>query len=247
MYGWVSRFVSYRTFYLWRARYFYYTRNLDSWVLFTLLCLTGMVLVLWYHWRVVSVPPPRVHPEVAALRVENITGEAIHRIVLVQHGGTTPGEPFTTPEEVRAGTLRTMRVRELLDSAVVWQLKAHMLADMAAYIDATGSCFPYPCWQLKHRLSLLRAAEAENTAINEALAPVLEVPLDRMPNLNGGERARIQTAWSDAFGDVYNQTWLLADLQDMHARMMVEYPRRAGAPWLARLLTGDAKEPHELR
>ncbi len=73
MYRWVSRFISYRTFYLWRARYYYYTRNLDRWVLFTLLCLSGIALVLWYHWRLTSVPPPRVHPDAAALRVENIT------------------------------------------------------------------------------------------------------------------------------------------------------------------------------
>ena len=30
----------------------------------------------------------------------------------------------------------------------------------------------------------------------------------------------------------------------MHARMMVAYPQRAGAPWLARLLSGDAEEPY---
>lgn len=244
MYRWVSRFISYRTFYLWRARYYYYTRNLDRWLLFALLCVAGMGLAAWYTWRVSSVPPPRVHPEAAALRVENITQEAIHRIVLVRHGGPTPGEPFATPEDVRAGTLRTLRVRQLLDSAVVWQLKAHMLADIATYIDATGSCFPFPCWQVSHRLELMRAAEAENAAINRALEPVLEIPLDRMPNLNGGERARIQTAWADPFGDVYNQTWLLGDLQNMHARMMMAYPQRAGAPWLMRLLGDETEEQH---
>ncbi|MBH1541105.1 hypothetical protein JY440_10820 [Stenotrophomonas maltophilia] len=244
MYRWVSRFISYRTFYLWRARYYYYARNLDRWVLFSLLCLVSAALVLWYHWRVASVPPPRVHPEAAAVRVENITQEAIHRIVVVRHGGPTPGEPLTTPEDVRASTLRTLRVRQLLDSAMVWQLKAHMLADMAAYIDITGSCFPFPCWQVSYRLQLMREAEAENAAINQALESVLEVPLNRMPNLDGGERTRLQTAWSDPFGDVYNQTWLLGDLQNMHARMMVAYPQRAGAPWLARLLSGDAEEPY---
>ena len=164
--------------------------------------------------------------------------------MLVRHGGPTPGEPFTTPEDVRAGTLRTLRVRQLLDSERVWQLKAHMLADMAAYIEATGSCFPFPCWQVSHRLELMRAAEAENAAINRGLEPVLEVPLDRMPNLNGGERARIQTAWSDPFGDVYNQTWLLGDLQNMHARMMMAYPQRVGAPWLMRLLGDETEEQH---
>lgn len=244
MYGWVRQFINYRSFYLWRARYRYYTRNVDGWMLSSALCLVCMAMVLWYYWRVASVPPPRVHPEAAALRVENITHEAIRRIVSVRHGGRAPGEMFSTPEEVRAGTLRTLQVRQLLDSAEAWQLKAHLLADVADYITATGSCFPYECWRVTHRLELLRAAQAENAAINEALASVLAEPLDRMPNLDGGERMRVQSAWSDTFGDAYNQTWLLGDLQAMHARMMLEYPQRAGAPWLARLLTGDAEEPH---
>lgn len=244
MYRWVSRFISYRNFYLWRARFRYYTRNLDRWVLFSALCLAGMALVLWYYWRVASLPPPRVHPEVAALRVEGITNEAIHRVVLVRHGGSTPGVVFTTPEEIRASTLRTLRVRQVMEGEVVWQLKANLLADIAGYIAVTGGCFPYDCRRVMQRLQLLRAVQEENAAINAALEPLLEVPLHSMPNLQGGERARVQSGWSDAFGDIYNHTWLLGDVQRMHARMMQEYPQRAGAPWLARLLTGDAQDPH---
>ena len=68
MYGWVRRFMSYRSFYLWRARYYYYTRHLDGWMLASLLCLSGVVMLLWYYWRFTHVPPPRIHPQAAPLR-----------------------------------------------------------------------------------------------------------------------------------------------------------------------------------
>ncbi|MGM3262830.1 hypothetical protein ACS22S_28005, partial [Klebsiella pneumoniae] len=79
-------------------------------------------------------------------------------------------------------------------------------------------------------LQLLRRAEAENRAITVGLQAILEVPLDRMPDLSGGERVRVRSAWSDGFGDTHDQLWLLGELQRMHARMMLEYPHRAAAP-----------------
>lgn len=91
MYRWVSGFISYRTFYIWRARYRYYTRNLDLWTLMSGLCIVGLLLVLWYMWQMLGVPPPRIHPDTAALRIEGVTHEAIHRIVLVRHAGSTRG------------------------------------------------------------------------------------------------------------------------------------------------------------
>jgi hypothetical protein len=243
MYRFMSRFISYRSYYLWRARYRYYTRHLDRWSLLSASCLAGVVLVLWYYARVVGLPPPRVHPDVVAVRLESISREAIHRIALVRHGNGRGGEPFATPEQVRDGTLRTMRVRQVLQSEVVWRLKAHLLADIAEYIDATGGCFPYDCNRVLHHLELLHRAEAENRAITLGLQAILEVPLDRMPDLSGGERLRVRSAWSDGFGDTHDQLWLLGELQGMHARMMLEYPHRAAAPWLARVLHGDALEP----
>lgn len=243
MYNFMSQFISYRRYYVWRARYRYYTRNIDAWTVACAATMTFMVLLLWLYWRALNVPPPRVHPEAAALRVEGITNEAIHRIVRVRHGGTTPGEAFTTAEDIRASTLRTIRVRQALDDAVVWQLKADMLADIADYIDATGGCLPYNCWFVKDRIGSVRAAGTDNAAINAALAPILEVPLHIVPDLDGGERMRVKSGWSDSFNDIYYQTWLLRDLQDMHARMMVEYPRRAPAPWLQRLLFDPVREP----
>ncbi|WP_303636621.1 hypothetical protein [Stenotrophomonas tuberculopleuritidis] len=243
MYNVLGVFMSYRRYYLWRARYRYYTRNMDRWTLVHATATLCLILLLWYHWRALSVPPPRVHPEAAALRVEGITNEAIHRIVLVRHGGTPRGVEFTTPADIRASTRRTLQVRRTLDSAVAWQLRANLLADIGDYIGATGGCAPYDCWQVKDRIALLRKASAENAAINSALEPILEMPPHLTPNLNGGERGRVKSGWSDSFNDIYYQTWLLGDLQRMHARMMVEYPKRAPAPWLPRLLTDPIKEP----
>lgn len=238
MYRWVSRFISYRSFYLWRARYFYYTRHLDAWTLSSLLCLSGAVMLLWYCWRFTTVPPPRMHPQAAALRVEGITNEAIHRIVLVRHGGSTPGQEFTTAQEIRASTVRTMRVRQVLDGEVAWRLRADLLADIADYIEATNGCVPYRCARVQDRIVLLREAAAENTGINQALQRILDGPSDLVPSLESSDRQRVKSGWSDSFNDIYHQTWLLNDLQTMHARMMAEYPRRAAAPWLAAWMSG---------
>lgn len=242
MYRWVSGIVSYRTFYIWRARFRYYTRNLDLWTLMSGLCIAGLLLVLWYLWQMLGVPPPRVQPKAAALRIEGVTREAIHRIVLVRHAGRTPGAPFTTPEEVRASTLRTMRVRQVMDSEVVWRLKADMLADIADYITATGGCVPYDCRRIRARLEDVRRAGVENAQINTALLTILEVSLDQMPSLEAVEHERVKSGWSDGFNDIYDQIWLLRGLQVMHAQMMREYPQRAPVPWLPRLLSDPLRD-----
>lgn len=237
MYSRVSRWLSYRSFYLWRARYRYYTRHLDAWTLTTVLCLSGMVVLLWYYWRFTHVPPPRVHPQAAALRLEGVTHEAIHRIVLVRHGGNPPGEDFTTAEEIRGSAQRTIRVRQTLESEVVWRLKAQMLTDIAEYIEATDGCAPYRCTRVVERIASLREAARENAAINRALQGILDGPHDLVPSLESSDRQRVKSGWSDPFNDIYYQTWLLNDLQAMHARMMTEYPKRAPLPWLAAWLS----------
>ncbi|HFF2827270.1 TPA: hypothetical protein ACGCD9_001141 [Stenotrophomonas maltophilia] len=233
MYGWVRRFMSYRSFYLWRARYYYYTRHLDGWMLASLLCLSGVVMLLWYYWRFTNVPPPRIHPQAAALRVEGIGKEAIHRIVLVRHGSNTPGQPYVTAADIRASTRRTMRVRQAMESEVAWRLKANLLADIADYIEATGGCAPYRCTRVVDRIASLREAAEENAGINRALQTILDGPHDLVPSLESSDRQRVKSGWSDSFSDIYHQAWLLNDLQTMHARMMEEYPKRAAAPWLA--------------
>ncbi|ELC7364811.1 hypothetical protein [Stenotrophomonas maltophilia] len=238
MYRWVSRFISYRTFYVWRARFYYHTRHLDVWMLASVLCFLGVVALLWYYWRFTNVPLPRMHPQVAALRVEGITNEAIHRIVLVRHGGTPPGKPFSTPEEIRASTVRTMRVRQVLDGEVAWRLKANLLADIADYIEATAGCVPYQCTRVQAHISQLREAATENAGINRALQPILDGPRDLVPGLTSVDRQRVKSGWSDSFSDIFHQVWLLNDLQTMHARMMAEYPKRAPAPWLPEWLIG---------
>lgn len=235
-------FMSYRRFYVWRARYHYFIRDVDGWTLISLLLLFCMGMLAWGYWRALNLPPPRVHPEAAALRVEGLTKEAIHRIVLVRHGGTSPGQELQTHAEIRANTLRTLRVRQTLRDQVALQFKADLLADMADYIDATGGCFPYECLRVMNRIDLVQRAAADALALNDALATVLEVPPHLLPNLEG-TRARLRSGWSDDFNDVYYYTWLLRDLQQMHAAMMHEYPHRAPAPWLARLLTFPVEEP----
>lgn len=207
------------------------------------LCVAGVVLLLWYCWRFTNVPPPRMHPQAAALRVEGISNEAIHRIVLVRHGGSTPGQEFTTPQEIRASTVRTMRVRQALDGEVAWRLKADLLADIADYIKATNGCAPYRCTRVQDRIVLLREAAVENAAINRALQRILDGPSDLMPSLESSDRQRVKSGWSDSFNDIYYQTWLLNELQTMHARMMAEYPRRAPAPWLPEWLIDSGQGP----
>lgn len=54
MYRWVRGIISYRTFYIWRARFRYYTRNLDLWTLMSGLCIAGLLLVLWYLWQMLA-------------------------------------------------------------------------------------------------------------------------------------------------------------------------------------------------
>lgn len=238
MYRWASRFISYRTFYLWRARYYYYTRRVDVLLLSNVLCFAVVVFVLWYYWKFSTVPPPRLHPQAAALRVEGITNEAILRIAMVRRAGSPPGQDFTTGEDIRGSTLRTMRVRQVLDGEVAWRLKATLLADIADYIEATNGCAPYQCARVQAHISLLREAAAENRGINRALQPILDGPRDRVPSLEGVEHQRVKSGWSDSFSDIYHQAWLLNDLRTMHARMMAEYPRRAPAPWLPEWLLG---------
>ncbi|MBA0282427.1 hypothetical protein D7Y44_13885 [Stenotrophomonas maltophilia] len=238
MYRWASRFISYRTFYLWRARYYYYTRRVDVWLLANVLCFAIVVFVLWYYWKFSTVPPPRLHPQAAAVRVEGITNEVILRIAMVRHAGNPAGQEFTTGEDIRASTLRTMRVRQVLDGEVAWRLKANLLADIADYIEATDGCVPYQCTRVQAHISLLREAAAENRGINRALQPILDGPRDLVPSLEGVERQRVKSGWSDSFSDIHHQAWLLNDLRIMHARMMAEYPRRAPAPWLPEWLLG---------
>jgi len=236
MYRFMSRFMTYRRYYLWRARIRYFTHDMDTWTLACLVLMVCMGLMVWGFWRVVNVPQPRIHPEAAAVRVEVLTDEAIHRIVLVRHGGTTPGDPFYSAAEIRGSTQRTLRVRQTLQDPVAMKLQADMYADIADYINATGACMPFPCRRVSFRIEQLQRSGHESAVRNKALAEILQVPWYLVPNLDG-ERTRVRSGWADDFQDVYSHAWNLHDLQKMHARMMAEYPYRAAVPWLARLAT----------
>lgn len=235
MYSFMGQFMSYRRYYVWRARYRYYTRDMNAWTVACGLLLLGLLLMFWLHLRVQSVPAPRVHPQAAELRVRMITEQAFHRIGVVRRGGDAPGSAYDSPAAIREGTERTLRVRQTLREAEALQLHADMFADMADYITASGVCAPYNCWYVGDRIQRLRNSGARSAEINAGLEPVLEVPADVWPHLKG-ERLRVQGGWSDDFQDVLFHTWLLADVQQMHAQMMREYPERAPMPWLSRLM-----------
>ncbi|HDS0949527.1 TPA: hypothetical protein QDZ34_002461 [Stenotrophomonas maltophilia] len=235
MYRFFSRFINYRRFYVWRARINYCLRDGYLWssvcgVLF--LCL---VLTNWVSWRINSVPAPRIHPEAAKVRVQALAEEASHRIAVVHHNAGRPGQAYQDPEEIRAGTVRSLRVREAYMEPAARKLQADLLADIADYIDAAGVCAPYVCWQVSDTVRRLRQARARNANLHHALTQVLYVPAGVQPNLDG-ERMRVRGPSEDAFQDVIYHGWVLADIQLMHARMMVEYPERAPLPWLSRLL-----------
>lgn len=235
-------FMSYRRYYLWRARYRYYTRNIDAWSVLCTLLLVCMALMTWGYWRTLNVPPPRIHPQAAELHVQSLIEETIHHIAVVRHADASPGLFFDSHADIRASTVRTLKVRQVLQDAAALQLQADMYADIADYITATSACFPYGCEQVIGRIEQLRRAGQRSAAINAALLPVLDVPADMIPNLEG-ERQRVESGWADDFNDVQFHTWILRDVQQVHAHMMSEYPHRAPMPWLARLLTPAQSAP----
>ncbi|WP_416056644.1 hypothetical protein [Stenotrophomonas maltophilia] len=227
--------MTYRSFYVWRARIDYCLRDGYLWSSVCGVLLLSLILTNWVSWRVNSVPAPRIHPEAANVRVQALAEEAFHRIAVVHDNEGNRGQIYRTPEQIRAGTVRSLRAREAYLEPKARQLQADLLADIADYINATGVCAPYACWQVRDTVERLRTASAHNAYINQELHPVLHVPAGVQPNLEG-ERVRVRGASEDGFQDVIHHGWVLADIQLMHARMMVEYPNRAPLPWLSRLL-----------
>lgn len=235
MYRIFSRFINYRCFYVWRARINYCLRDGYLWSSVSAVLFLCLVLTSWVSWRINSVPAPRIHPEAAKVRVQALADDAFHRIAVVHNNGGRPGQMYRTPEEIRAGTVRSLRAREAYLEPASRKLQAALLADIGDYVDAAGVCAPYVCWQVSDTIARLRKASARNAHIHHALTQVLHVPEGVQPSLDG-ERERVRGASEDAFQDVIYHGWVLADIQLMHARMMVEYPERAPLPWLSRLL-----------
>ncbi|MGE6333653.1 hypothetical protein [Stenotrophomonas sp. NPDC077659] len=235
-----SRFMTYRRFYVWRARYNYLVRGITGWIYVYAMLFLGLLYSCWIIWKISNPPVPHVHPQAAKVQVRMLSEQAIHRIAVAQKGDGVPGVAFSTPAAVRSAAQRSARVREVYLGEEAKQLEAHMLADISEYISATGVCVPYLCWQVSETVSRLRASGQRTAHLEAVLRPVLDAPEDAMPPLEG-ELERLQTSWSDAFQDVVFHGWVLNDVQVMHAQMMKRYPDRAPMPWMSRLMD----KPHD--
>lgn len=235
MYSRFSRFMTYRRFYIWRARFNYLVHNVNGWTLVYALLFLGLLYSCWIIWKLSNPPVPRVHPEAAKVQVRMMSEQASHRVAVANNGGGNPGAVVSTPEELRAATLRAMKARSTYLGAESKQLQAHMLADISDYIRVSGVCAPYLCWHVSENVSRLRRAGQRSADLDAALRPMLDAPDGDLPLLEG-DQDRLQTVWSDTYQDVVFHGWALGDVQVMHAKMMKEYPERAPMPWMARLL-----------
>ncbi|HYQ25266.1 hypothetical protein [Stenotrophomonas sp.] len=234
MYRRFSRFMSYRRFYVWRARYNYLVRNCNEWTFVYVLLFLGLLYSCWIIWKISNPPVPRVHPQAAKVQLRMMGEQATHRVAVAYDGGGAPGVDVSVAAEVRAAAQRSARVRGTYLSEESLQLQAHMLADISDYITVSGVCAPYVCWHVSETITRLRRASQRTAALNEALQPMLGLADGALPPLEG-ELERLQTSWSDNFQDVTFHGWALHDIQVMHEQMMRQYPERAPMPWYSRL------------
>lgn len=235
MYKKFSRFMTYRRFYVWRARYNYVMRSINGWTLVYALLVLGLVYSCWIIWKISNPPVPRVHPQAARVQVRMMGEQAAHNIAVAMDGGGTRGTPYTTAAQLRAAARRSIRVRKVYLTQESRQLQAHMLADVADYINASGVCKPYLCWHVGENVARLRRAHERTAELEVVLRPVLDLRDGSVPKL-GGDLERLQSSWSENFYDVSTYGMAMNDVQVMHEKMMIEYPRRAPMPWLSRLM-----------
>ncbi len=235
MYSRFSRFMTYRRFYVWRARYNYVARSINGWTWVYALLVLGLIYSIWIIWKLSDPPVPRVHPEAARLQVQSMGEQAAHHVAVAMDGGGTRGTPYTSATQLRDAARRSIRVREVYLSQESRQLQAHMLADVADYITVSGVCKPYLCWHVGENIAGLRRAHQRTSELEAALQPVLGMRDGPVPKL-GGELERLQSSWSENFRDVSTYGMAMHDVQVMHEKMMAEYPQRAPMPWLSRLM-----------
>lgn len=232
MYGVFSRF---RRFSMWRARCNHLVRGITGWTYVYAMLFLGLLYSCWIIWKISNPPIPRVHPEAARMQVRMMSEQSAHNIAVVNHGEGTPGVVFSTPQQLRAATRRSMRARGVYLGAESKQLQADMLADISSYITDTGVCEPYLCDQVNQTVARLRQAGQKAAALDGVLRPMLTTPDGTMSSMEG-ELERLQDAWADTFEDVVVHAWVLHDVQVMHAQMMRRYPQRDPMPWLSRLM-----------
>ncbi|AWH19002.1 hypothetical protein C1922_17650 [Stenotrophomonas sp. ZAC14D2_NAIMI4_7] len=241
-YRYVSRFISYRRYYAWRAKFHYYWRYVNKTTLliaFMGLCLATMC---WVQWRALNPTVPRIHPQAAQVRMEALSFEAYRRMGAVRYADGRGLTPFTTHARIVAGAERAIRVRQALQVPAALQLQSDMLADIADYIGMTGVCAPYPCEVVREYVQTLHEAGERSLQVQQALQPVLELPEHVVPALEG-ERARLAHGWADSFDDVDAHLWILHDLRRMHGNMMLQARAREPWPLLARVVLRDQQPP----
>ncbi|WP_312253282.1 hypothetical protein [Stenotrophomonas sp.] len=241
-YRYVSRFMSYRRYYTLRAKFHYYRRYLNSVTLVVVFMGVCLVTTVWVGWRAMNPTVPRVHPQAAQVRMEMLSYEAHRRMGAVRHADGRGLTPFTTHARIVAGAQRAMQVRQALHVPVSLQLQSDMLADIADYIGMAGVCAPYPCEKVSEYIQTLHEASERSMQVHQALQPVLEVPEDVVPELEG-ERSRLAHGWADDFGDVHAHLWILHDLRRMHANMMYQSSYREPWPLMGRVMYRD-QLPH---
>ena len=241
-YRYLRHFISYRRYYLWRAKARYYRRYVNKGTLlvaFIGLCLATMC---WVQWRALNPMVPRIHPQAAEIRMEMLSYEVHRRMGAVRYADGRGLVPFATHARIVAGAQRAIRVRQTLRAPVALQLQSDMLADIADYIGMAGVCAPYPCEVVSEYIQSLHEAGERSLQVHQALQPVLEVPAHVVPALDG-ELRRLAHGWADDFNDVHSHLWMLQDLQRMHADMMHQSSYREQWPLLARLLLRDQQVP----
>lgn len=206
-----------------RAEKFWYWFDHFNWLGAFVLGSLSMLAYIW--WLAVHAPVPRIRPEAADLQVQMITDELVRRAVEVRMAPPPAGRHYQTPADIRASAERTVKVRQVLARPVVLELEAKLYADIADHVRANGDCLPRSCAEVMGRIALLRNARRVSARTNQPLLAVLDLPADA-PVTFEGERGRLMSGWADSFQDAHFHTWVLRDLQDVHAGIVGAYPQR---------------------
>ncbi|KAF1014608.1 MAG: hypothetical protein GAK31_02095 [Stenotrophomonas maltophilia] len=221
-----------------RVQKFWYWFDHFSWT--TAFFVSSTAFVLWL-WRLAAhAPVPRLHPQVAALKVECVHDEMIELAVRLRMMPMPEGQSYRTLEDIRASAERTVKVRDVLALAEVLQLEAQMLADIADHIEAAGNCVPYRCQEVLGRIGLLRNARTQAAETNAVLHGVLALPPGTQVALEG-DLGRLRNGWGDSFTDAFFHVATLLDLQQVHAGMVQDYPNREPLVAAVQVLLGKRR------
>lgn len=221
-----------------RVQKFWYWFDHFSWTTAFFSSSTAFLLYLW--WLGAHAPVPRVHPQVAALQAERVHDEMIEHAVRVRMTSLPDGQPYSTPQDIRASAERTVKVRDVLARPEVLHLEAQMLADIADHIEAAGSCVPHTCQQVLGRIALLRNARMQAAQTNAVLHGVLALPAGT-PVVLEGDLGRLRSGWGDSFTDAFFHVGTLLDLQQVHAAIVQDFPNREPLVAAVQVLLGKRR------